>query len=194
MKILWLDVETTGLDSKKNDIVSLAAIIDIDGQVVDSIYLEMQPVSYENISPEALKVNGYTIEQIKTFQTPQEALKKFMAFLGKHCNKFNKSDKYILGGHNVATFDKGFVADWAAKLGEKYLFSYLDYHVIDTVQIAMLFKVAKKLPTANIKLGTLTEHFKIVVTGSLHNSKTDIEATRNLYYKFASLMSFKEQE
>jgi DNA polymerase III epsilon subunit-like protein len=71
MKILWFDLETTGLSPIKNDIVSLACLLEIDGYIQDTLYLEMQPVNWDTISPEALKINGYTHERLKTFMAPE---------------------------------------------------------------------------------------------------------------------------
>jgi oligoribonuclease (3'-5' exoribonuclease) len=42
VKIFWFDTETTGLDPVVNSIVQLAAIIEIDGEVVpptDELYI-----------------------------------------------------------------------------------------------------------------------------------------------------------
>lgn len=117
MKIAWIDTETTGVDPQKNDIISLACIIEIDGVVKDKLYLEMQPINWDNIEEEALRVNGYTIEKLKTFMTPREAHSKLNNFLGKYCNKFNRQDKYIPAGHNIGRFDIPFLAEFYKKQG-----------------------------------------------------------------------------
>ena len=62
MKILWTDTETSGLNSKENDILTLAGIIEIDNEVKEEFYLEIQPFNYDNISKQALEVNKLTLE------------------------------------------------------------------------------------------------------------------------------------
>ena len=42
-KILWLDVETTGLDPNRNGLIQLAILMDIDGELVDKIQINIQP-------------------------------------------------------------------------------------------------------------------------------------------------------
>src|SRR5438034_3917506 len=110
MKILYFDTETTGLYSKVHEIVQLAAIIEIDGLVIDQINLEFQPTNWASISPEALAVNKRSVDILLTYQTPQDAFKKFKVFLDKYIDKYDMKDKAYPAGHNV-TFDIDFVQD-----------------------------------------------------------------------------------
>lgn len=111
MKILWFDVETTGLDPVKNDIITLSAIIEVNGKVERTLDLKVQPHSYENISQEALDINGITIEQMKTFDTPEVAHEKLVAYFSKYVNRYNKLDKFQPAGYNI-TFDMLFLAEF----------------------------------------------------------------------------------
>ena len=111
MKVFYVDVETTGLEPKINDIIQLALIIEIDGKVVRKEKFEMQPFNYDNISPEALEVNGLSIEQIKGFDTPQIAYRKIVNILDKYIFKYDKKDKFIPAGYNVK-FDVDFLTEF----------------------------------------------------------------------------------
>lgn len=189
MKILYFDTETTGLDAKENDIVSIAGIIEINGEVKEEFYLEMQPFNYDNISEEALKINGYTLEQIKTFMTPQEAYKKITTIFGKYINKFNRADKFISMGHNVR-FDLDFLGQFFKKNNDKYFGSWVNYHCIDTVQILQLIKFKTDIELENCKLVTATKKFGIELTDA-HNAMADIKATRELFYKLIKKIEIK---
>ena len=49
MKILWLDTETTGLNTDKCDLIQLAGIVIIDGEEKERFNFYCQPVNWENI-------------------------------------------------------------------------------------------------------------------------------------------------
>jgi len=95
MKILWFDCETTGLNAKENDILTLAGVVEIDGEVKEEFYLEMQPFNYDNISEEALKVNGLELKTIKTWMAPKLAYNQLIRIFSKYINRYNRNDKFI---------------------------------------------------------------------------------------------------
>jgi DNA polymerase-3 subunit epsilon len=141
MKVLYFDVETSGLDPIKNDIFTIGGIIEINGEVKEEFYFEIQPFSYENISQQALDVNGLKIDDIKKYMTPQEGYKKIISIFSKYINKYNKSDKFTCIGHNVK-FDIDFLTQFFLKNNDTYLGSFIDYHFLDTMVIlnTMLYK------------------------------------------------------
>ena len=64
-KILWFDVETTGLSAYKNDIIQLAVIITVDGKVVETHDLRCQPFDKMAIDSRAMKIHGITEKEIE---------------------------------------------------------------------------------------------------------------------------------
>ena len=187
MKIFWFDVETSGLDPKKHDILTLSAIVDIDGKVVDQLHLEMQPFSYENMEKSALEINGLDEASIRTFMTPQEGFKQLQAFLARHCNKFDKNDKYIPAGHNVV-FDLNFLGEFYAKNGDKYLYSWLDYHKLCTASLVLALHGCGLLNITSFKLAELAKRFGLEIEA--HTSKSDIDVTRQIFYLIKERLSF----
>lgn len=180
-KILYFDVETTGLNALQNDIIQLSGIVEIGGEVKDEFNFKMQPFSYENISAEALEANGLSVEKIKTFPTPQDTHKSFCKVLEKWCNKFDRSDKFYPAGYNVK-FDIDFLAKFFLKNEDNYLGSWINWHALDALPFlyAMDFKGEIALP--NCKLSTICEHFKIELTA--HDALSDVRAARELIKRF----------
>ena len=43
VKTIYIDTETTGLNARRGGIIQLAAILDIDGQEIDSIFQRVAP-------------------------------------------------------------------------------------------------------------------------------------------------------
>jgi len=184
MKYLWMDCESTGLDPKLNDIITIAMIIDIDGKIVDRLDLKIQPKNWDNISPEALKVNGITIEEMKTFMAPSEAHAKIITFFKKYVDQYKKNktmhDKLIPAGYNVK-FDLGFLSEFFAKQGDKYIGSFIDYHCLDIASIVLFLQLHGAIQIPGFKLVEVAKSMNIEFAA--HNAMADIETTRIIAYK-----------
>lgn len=177
MKVIYFDVETTGKDAVKNDIIQLAGIIEIDGEIKETFNLKMQPFDYENIVPEALEVNHTTLEELKGYQTPSEAYKSFVRLLGRYVNKFDSRDKFYPAGFNVR-FDVDFLKEWFSKNGDVYYGSWFNYKLIDPLPVLHMMEYCGKISLMNYKLSTVCEHLNIAIDA--HDALSDITATRDL--------------
>lgn len=180
-KILWLDEETTGLDPNKHTIVQMAGIIEIDYQVVERFNFYCNPLDKE-ISQDALSLTRKTEEQLRAYPHPDEAYKALFKILGKYCAKFDKADKFYVGGFN-AKFDIDFLHVWCQERGEKYLGSFLAASTLDPMHLIAVCDYlgltdCSELP--NRKLVTLCKHFGIKLDENAHDAAYDIEATREL--------------
>jgi len=184
MKILWIDTETTGLNPFEHDIVSIALIVEINGEVKDELYLKIQPINPENITDEALKINGFTREELSTFLPPREGLNKILRFLEKYVDKYKKNktmeDKFVLAGYNV-TFDSAMLSEFCKKLGYKYLGALVDYHKIDIASLVLFLKMHNKIKIDGFKLVNVAEYLQASIQA--HDAQSDIRATREIAYK-----------
>jgi DNA polymerase-3 subunit epsilon len=179
MKVLWFDTETTGLDPVKNDIIQIAGIVEIDGDVKEEFNIKCQPINYDTISQDALKVHGISIDQLKTFQTSKDGKNEFLKIMDKYVDKFNKDDKFTPAGQNVQ-FDVNMLREWFIKNGERFgSGSYHNYHMIDTVTLARTMSYEKVFHLENHKLETLAKRYSIEIDA--HNALSDIRATREVY-------------
>lgn len=166
---LWLDGETTGLNSLKNDIVQLACVPVIGGvQHLDKAFNQYcQPINWNEIDPGALAVNGLTIDFLKKQQTPQAMVNNLVLY----ARQFNC--RFIIAGYNVG-FDKDFIAALFKKVNRES-----DFLELFTGDIRDTMKRAKKLKaqlqTPNIKLATLANHFNVEINA--HDALSDILAT-----------------
>jgi DNA polymerase III subunit epsilon len=186
-KVLYIDVETTGLKPDKHDVIELGYIIEIDGVVKVSDCLNMQPFSYDNIDPEALKVSGHTIEKLKTYPMPQEAYRDFTAILGKYCDKYDSDDKFYPSGFNCA-FDLEFMNHFFLKNNDKYFGSWQNWRAIDPRAILVFLNYAGKISLPKYSLEETCKYFDIPLDA--HSAKSDIEATRLLVHKLSE--TFKD--
>ena len=177
-KVLWFDCETTGIDPKQNDILKLAAIIEIDGEIVDRECFYMQPFNYESITVGALEVNKLTLDEIRKFPMPVETWTKITKLFSKHIDKYNKADKFYPAGYNVR-FDLDFLAEFFRKCHDMYFGSYCNWRCLDPMILLNILSYQGKINLPNLKLETVCEYFKIELKA--HDAISDIEATRQLF-------------
>ena len=186
-KVLWFDTETTGVDNKRNGIVQLAAIVEIQGKVVDEQVFYMNPVG-KDIDPEASKINGFTKEKISKFEPALAVVDQIEDFFKKHVNCFAKYDKFWVGGQNVK-FDVDFLAElWKeAQPNQPWkLFTYIRGGAyLDTLSLVATLQYLQKVPYTNDrKLLTLAKLVGLNVKDEeMHDAIADIKVTREVFYK-----------
>lgn len=187
MKTIFVDTETTGFDGVKCAAIQVACILDIDGVEVSRFDVSMRPFEGAEISEDALKVSGNTLESIALFPPESEAFALFLAWL-------NDADEHEAGQANFAgynsPFDQRFVESMFKRNGREFGEFFFPLSArFDALAIAR--RVIPKGRTENHKLGTIALHIlgaeamaKFTETNGLHNAMTDIEVTRALYLRF----------
>ncbi len=175
--MFWFDVETTGLNPIKQDIIQLAFLIEINGKVIESQNLLMQPFDYNTIEQEALEVQDRTIDEIKTYPAPKDAYLKLIAILEKYVDRYDRTDKFHHAGYNTR-FDMDFLRQFFIKNGDSYFGSWFNYRGIDPLPLLHLLDGIGTVSLADYKLETVCKHFDIPLNA--HDALSDISATRDL--------------
>lgn len=175
MKILWLDTETTGVECPKNDTIQIAGIIEINKKVEQEFNFRCRPINPANVSMEALQIQNRTLDEIRKWPDPKDTMDCVVNVFDQHISKYDKEDKFTVIGHKVQ-FDLDMIAAQAAKVGFKYLYSYIGGYNVDTLQLAVLARMMGRLNTANLKLETLAKHFGYELKS--HDAMNDVRATR----------------
>ena len=177
-KILYIDVETTGVEPGRHGIIQLAALMDIGGEIADTFNLKFQPHEGAEINPDALKITGTDPEELKTRTTSSDACREFLRFLGKHIGKYDKEDKAYPAGYNVA-FDLAFLDAWLRHHGNKYgSGTYQNWKMLDPLPLCRIWDYQGTLALWDYKLQTVCNHFGIALDA--HDALSDIMATRTL--------------
>ncbi len=181
MKVLWLDLETTGTSSYKNGIVQACFMVEIDHEIKEVRTFNMNPK--KEINDEALTVTGLTKEMIDNYPPVEEVFPKIREFLCKYVDKFIKSDKYIAAGFNIARFDIAFLNSLWYSQGDKYFFSLVYPTFLDVANIyAMALDLERVEQLPSYKLGSIAMELGCWTTGA-HDAEIDTRMTRNCYYK-----------
>lgn len=167
MNQLWIDVETTGLSEKKQDIIQMACIPVINGVPQKPFNEFCQPINYATIEQEALDIHGITIQQLRTFQSPDEMIEKFVNYV----NSFGV--KFTIAGFNVS-FDKRFISATFSKLKRTS-----DFFKLFTIDVHCTYKRAQQVKTQiasqSLKLEALANLYNIQINA--HDALSDIAAT-----------------
>ncbi len=185
MKILFIDLETTGIDPRKNGVVQIAGVIEIDGKVADEFEFKCGVYPDQILDAKALQVIGKTAQEIAAYPAPGLAYKGLLEVFDKHIDRYNKNDKFMMVGQNPH-FDYEFLTEFFRRNGNAFFYAYVQFHLIDLIAITALFRSAGKIDVPNMKLPTMTAYFGI--EHKAHDAKEDINATRELYHLYADLI------
>lgn len=176
--LAFIDIESTGLDFKKHEIIEIGFVIvsqDHSGKVpkfeiVEETSLKIKPERIEDADPVALRVNKYDPADWVFAYTLKEAMQIFA----------QKTEGSIMVAHNLP-FDFGFIQEAFEKTG---LENKMHFHKLDTISVA--FAKLHKTDVARFSLRTLCEHFGIINENS-HTALADARATFELYKKLMAL-------
>lgn len=167
-----LDLETTGLDPTRHEIIEIAAVIlEQPGlEIRDTFEAKIKPERMELADPEALQVNGYCVEDWVGARPRKEALEEFLA----------KTESSVLCGQNVA-YDFAFLRKAFADHGIPFRYHH---HIVDVMSMAYLHWYQH--PTLKrYGLTEMTETFRID-RGRAHRAMDDVKATYEVLKKIFS--------
>lgn len=155
-----IDIETTGLKPRLEDILELSAIRVRDGQEVARYSKLIKPS--RPIRPFIENLTGITNEMVENCPTIDAEIANFAAFIGRD----------ILIGHNIAAFDTVFIS----YVFEAYLKMSLENSCVDTLRLS------KKLypEMGRYTLCNLSRRLGIPYLGA-HRALSDCEITNSCY-------------
>lgn len=183
-KILFYDLETTGVNYAVNGIHQLSAVVDINGEVVETINLKIRPFNEDVIEEKALEVGKVTKEMIMQYEPPLNQKAKIDGLCSKYVDRFNKQDKFHLAGYNIAGFDNQFFRRYYEKCGDKYFGSNYWSDCLDVMVLASYKLQNHRHVLENFKLATVAKYCGIEVDDSAtHDALYDVMLTRKIYYK-----------
>lgn len=164
-----IDLETTGLDPKRDKIIEIGAVKVRHGEVED--VFESFAAPGRSLDERIVELTGIEDAQLENAPGIEEILPGLLTFIGED----------VLLGHSVL-FDYSFIK--RAAVNQKFKF---EKYGIDTLKIAR-----KYLPHLESRsLAFLCEHFGIA--HNAHRALTDARATVELYRKLLELFYEKEE-
>ena len=167
-----LDCETSGLSPTSNEIIEVALIKYVNGELVDTFSSLVAPSN--PISSRITAITGITNADLKNAPSAENVIPIVWSFI----------EGFVLVGHNIP-FDIKFLKEEFTKNGYKGQFDY-----VDTLQLAR--SAFPDFP--NHKLATCIEKLSLS-DGQTHRALDDIICTQRLLEKCLSvLLAQKECE
>lgn len=170
--LVFVDIETTGLDVTKHEIIQIGAVITTPKlKVIEKFELKIKPEHIEDADHTALKINHYNKKDWQDASSLEEAIQIFS----------KKAKDCIMVGQNVS-FDFSFLQYVFAKNKIK---NSMHYHKLDTISIAWA-KLNKKKNITHFSLREMCLYFGIE-NKNPHSALSDAYATYQLYKKLMKL-------
>ncbi|MCF0135740.1 MAG: PolC-type DNA polymerase III, partial [Lachnospiraceae bacterium] len=159
------DIETTGFDKDRENILEIGAVMVENGEIVDRFSHFIDPL--RPIPPRITELTSITDEDVKGQGTIEVVLPLFLNWVGDAA----------LVAHNAA-FDTGFIANKAAKLG----MDAPDNTIVDTLELARgLYDLRK------YTLDSVAKHLNVSLENH-HRAVDDAEATAGIFIKMLEQM------
>lgn len=170
--LAFIDIECTGLDVIKHEIIEIGCVITTPKlKVIKKFELKIKPENIEDANPVALKIAHYDKKNWKSAYTLEKAMKIFS----------KKTKDCIMVGQNVS-FDSGFLEYAFIKTKIK---NSMHYHKLDTISIAWA-KLHRKPSITRFSLREMCKYFDIE-NKNPHSALSDAYATYELYKKLMKL-------
>ena len=173
--LAFVDIETTGTDPEKHEIIEIAAIVTKlkDGvlTITDQLDLKVAPKHIETAEPQALRINGYNDADWLFAVSLEEAMKSFS----------DKTDGAVFVAHNL-TFDYSFIDAAFKNTGVE---NKLYFQKLDTLSLAFGILHTND-DMSKLSLRALCERYS-VENAKAHSAYADAYATYEVFKKLMNL-------
>ncbi len=144
-EIVCFDIETTGLDKRRDVITEIGAVVLRNGEVAETFNTFVDPK--RRLSPEIINLTGITDEMLRGAPSQEEALRAFLDFVGGR----------PLAAHN-AEFDMGFIARGCEQYGIPFQATSLDTLILAQNLLPGLGKYKLDIVAEHLKLPAFNHH------------------------------------
>lgn len=181
--IYMSDTETTGLDSRKNDIIELS-FYRLNDNVQKTWFIK--PLNMETIDLGALRVNGHKLEDLRletkygrdTYSDPSKTIIEIENWIAEDGVP---TENRILCGHNVH-FDKTMLEQLWIKCESEDSYPLSKRRTLDTMQIEFFLDWCQGSMAMGYSLANLTKKYG-VKNEKAHSAAADTKATKEVFEK-----------
>ena len=184
MDLLFVDVETGGLNPGVNSLLQVGMVAYIDGDIRDMLEFSIREENYV-VSAYSLEYNGLDLYKdiYKLGVSKGDAVLNITDFIKK-----NFLDKPVFVGHNPS-IDKYFLRDLFTQCHME-MDDHISHRMIDTMSLLWGLYIAGKVPYSACSSTGAYEYFKIP-TPDKHRAIPDCVATIDLFEHLIDLLGGK---
>lgn len=169
--IVVLDTETTGLDIKKDEVLSIGAVKIKNNKILTSKTFEVYLKNTQVIGAKSIEIHGIRPCDLEDAKESQEAIKEFLEFIGN------------------ATL-VGYYLEFDIEMINKYTREFLGIELPNkTIEVSELYfdKTITLIPQGNIDLrfDTIMQNLDLPRMGA-HNAVNDAIMTAMIYLKLTN--------
>lgn len=179
-RLIGFDIETTGLDISRDQIISAAIVLVGDNKLQENYDFLIKPTI--EVPAEAIKLHGISQADIDRGSDPAEAIKEMNTILAREMN---------LGGTLVifnSVFDLTILLRQSKELGLPLLTELVDKDQFKIVDPLVIDRAANKNRPGRRNLQTLCRHYRVKFDfNNAHTADVDAIAAARLAWKMASL-------
>lgn len=180
--IYVVDVETTGLDDRLNDVIEFSV-----HRLSDDVQKTwcIKPTNPANIDPDSLRINGHKLEDLlhqtkegrERYQDPNKVIIEVENWI---MEDDVPTTQRVLAGQNVG-FDKGFLEQHWIKCQSKDSFPF-GRRMIDTMQIEFFLDLCRGTMAEGYSLNNLTKKYGLK-NEKAHTAAADVKVTKEVLMK-----------
>ena len=180
VKLIYIDVETTGIAFPQSGLIQLAGAIEIEGEKPQTFQYRIQPFPNDIIDEEALSINGITREAMAEYPSPRTVYNKFINLLEKYVDRYDRADKFHFIGYN-AIFDSNHLRAWFEKNNDKYFGSWFYFPPIDVMGMAAVHLMTRWAGMKDFKLLTVAKELGLKVDEEkMQDARYDVGLTQEM--------------
>jgi len=186
MNLLWIDVETTGLDKHRNGIIQIAGIVEVDGTERERFNLQMNPEA--ELDPVSQTIHGISQAEISGYPSRQETFDRFTSILLRYVRFEEPNTRFCPAGYNVR-FDIGFLDQWFRSMREPGLGAYFRRERVDPsamMKALQEYLGKRKMPSWSLRAVASQMGLSF---GERHDALEDVEMTREIHHRIVGLLS-----
>lgn len=175
--VVVFDIESTGLDFWRNEILTISASI-MDGlKVVDEFEGKFRPIDFQTWSSEAEQVHKISVPDAMAFNDQKEETIRF----GKFISQVKKQSDFVCHAINYrgSYFDTGFLQAHFTKHGLLYNYRKYFKSTLSTIDLMRKYSGELGYPDKSYKLDRVCSFLGIPLDH--HNAQSDRKACEQIY-------------
>lgn len=178
MKYVTFDLETTGLDKTKDQIIQFAAIKTENNTVIDTLNLKIKPEGNYSISPQAYMKHGISAKDLESCPLLKDVTDKIVDF-------FETPDTVSVLTYNGTSFDIPFLVSALHNIGVE--FTFIGYDCYDAFLEEKARNGINLENTYKRYSGRTMEDAGLVA----HDALSDVKATYSIFFAQQKRQAYK---